>query len=146
MRGDGESGQRTAGGKVRHFMTAYSNRIALMAATVVAGLILGLCPPAAKAADTRADFLRLIDRPRVALAGEIRELPSTRPVEEFAFSYAADSEQRVPGILMKSVTGVQGRRPVVIALHGTGGNKFDELPLLRKLVNLGFIAVAIDGR
>src|SRR5262249_1319248 len=31
-------------------------------------------------------------------------------------------------------------------LHGTGGNKNNELPLLRKLAQKGFIAVAIDAR
>jgi dienelactone hydrolase len=36
--------------------------------------------------------------------------------------------------------------PVVVALHGTGGKKEDELPLLDRLGGLGFLAVAIDGR
>jgi dienelactone hydrolase len=31
-------------------------------------------------------------------------------------------------------------------LHGTGGNKADELPFLRRLAEAGFIGVAIDGR
>jgi dienelactone hydrolase len=35
---------------------------------------------------------------------------------------------------------------VVIALHGTGGNKDSERPLLTELAQAGFIAVAIDGR
>ncbi len=39
-----------------------------------------------------------------------------------------------------------GRHPVVIALHGTGGTKTDELPFMRQLAARGFIAVAIDGR
>jgi dienelactone hydrolase len=34
----------------------------------------------------------------------------------------------------------------VIALHGTGGNKEGQLPLLRELAGAGFLAVAIDGR
>jgi dienelactone hydrolase len=38
-----------------------------------------------------------------------------------------------------------GRRPVVIALHGTGGNKNNMLSLCRKLATNGFVAVAIDG-
>src|SRR5476649_810782 len=36
-------------------------------------------------------------------------------------------------------------RPVVIALHGTGGSKANMLALCRKLADAGFIAVAIDG-
>ena len=39
-----------------------------------------------------------------------------------------------------------GRRPVVVALHGTGGNKESQLTLLKELAGLGFIGVAIDGR
>jgi dienelactone hydrolase len=40
----------------------------------------------------------------------------------------------------------RGRRPVVIALHGTGGNKEGMLSWLRQLADKGFVAVAIDGR
>src|SRR5262249_6471679 len=39
-----------------------------------------------------------------------------------------------------------GRSPVVIVLHGTGGNKEGQLPLVRELAAKGFVAVAIDGR
>jgi hypothetical protein len=35
---------------------------------------------------------------------------------------------------------------MVIALHGTGGSKANMLSLCRKLAEVGFIAVAIDGR
>ena len=96
------------------------------------------------AADTRADFLKLIDRPRVALAAK-EELPTTNGVVEIHFSFASDAEQRVPGLLLKSINS-SGRRPVVIALHGTGGTKTNMLSLCRKLAEHGFIAVAIDGR
>src|SRR5439155_14242453 len=50
-----------------------------------------------------------------------------------------------PGILLKP-SNRSGTLPVVIALHGTGGNKESELPLMRELAGKGFIAVAIDGR
>ena len=43
-------------------------------------------------------------------------------------------------------TNFHGRRPVVIAMHGTGGSKANMLALCRKLADAGFIAVAIDGR
>jgi dienelactone hydrolase len=93
----------------------------------------------------RADFLKLIDRPRVALAPQVQELPMTNTIAEFHFSFASDMNNRVPGILMES-TNFPGRRPIVIALHGTGGSKANMLALCRKLVEAGFIAVAIDGR
>jgi dienelactone hydrolase len=111
--------------------------------------ILSLAPDVAHGADVRADFLKLIDRPRVPLAVEITAQPGTGPLKEFHFTFAADAQQRVPGIFIKKTAAdneANHRRPVVIALHGTGGSKADELPLLRKLAETGFIAVAIDGR
>ena len=97
------------------------------------------------AADARADFLKLIQRPPVPLAAKFEAPTSTNGLAQFHFSYAADAEQRVPGILIKSEIS-HGRRPVVIALHGTGGGKQNMLSLCRKLADAGFIAVAIDGR
>jgi len=93
----------------------------------------------------RADFLKMIDLPRVALAPKVQELPATNNIAEFYFSFASDANNRVPGILMES-TNFPGRRPVVIALHGTGGSKVNMISLCRKLAERGFIAVAIDGR
>ena len=93
----------------------------------------------------RADFLRVIDRPRVALAPQVEKMSGTNGIVEFHFSFAADANDRVPGILMEPANS-QGRLPVVIALHGTGGSKANMISLCRKLANAGFIAVAIDGR
>jgi dienelactone hydrolase len=105
--------------------------------------------------DTRADFLKIIDRPHVPLDPEVKELSTGEKFAEYHFTFAADAQQRVPGILVKpaaakdtSAEGKTGehRYPVVIALHGTGGRKTDELPLLHELAAKGFIGVAIDGR
>lgn len=93
----------------------------------------------------RAEFLKLIDRPRVPLAPEVKEAGETDGLAVAHFTFAADAEQRVPGLLVKQAR-FTGRRPVVVALHGTGGNKEGQLPLLRELSRLGFIGVAIDGR
>ncbi len=97
------------------------------------------------AADTRADFLKVIERPRVPLAPEFKEMPSTDGLLHLAFSYAADAENRVPSLLVKSPDG-KGRRPAVIVLHGTGGTKESELPFMAELARAGFVAIAIDGR
>jgi dienelactone hydrolase len=99
----------------------------------------------APAADSRADFLKLIDRPLVPLAPQAGAPQTSNGIVQIHFSFAADAGQRVPGWLLKAVD-PPGRRPVVIALHGTGGNKEDMLPLLRKLAEEGFVAVAMDGR
>lgn len=95
--------------------------------------------------DARADLHRIIDHPRVGLAPEAGEWRATNDLAQIRFSFAADAQHRVPGILFKSPDS-KGRRPVVIALHGTGGNKEGMTPLCRKLVERGFIAVAMDGR
>ena len=100
---------------------------------------------AADAAPTRAAFLKIIDRPRVALAAEAKAVGETNGLAYFHFTYASDAEQRVPGLLVKQSKGA-GRRPVVIAAHGTGGNKEGNLGLMRTLAEKGFVAVAIDAR
>src|SRR5438094_855663 len=99
----------------------------------------------ADAADSRADFLKLIHRPIVPLDAKIEELPSTNGLAAFHFSFASDAKQRVPGILIKQESS-HGRRPVVIVLHGTGGNKQNMISFGRRFAEAGFIAVAIDGR
>jgi dienelactone hydrolase len=96
-------------------------------------------------ADIRQDFLKMIDRPRVPLAPIEEALPVSNQFVEIQFSIAADSQQRVPGVLIKRGE-LSGRSPVVIALHGTGGNKEGMRSVCRKLADRGFIAVAIDGR
>jgi dienelactone hydrolase len=102
---------------------------------------------AADPAETRAAFLRVIDRPKVDLAAEAQSAPAPAGAayEKFVFSFASDAEQRVPGYLLKPA-GAKGRRPAVIVLHGTGGNKEGSLRLAEALAGAGFIAVAIDGR
>jgi dienelactone hydrolase len=97
------------------------------------------------ATDPRADFHKLVARPQVPLAPQVEPLPATNGIAQFHFSFAADATQRVTGILMKTAD-ASGRRPAVIALHGTGGSKANMLSLCRKLATNGFVAVAIDGR
>ncbi len=98
--------------------------------------------------ETRKAFHQIIDRPRVDLAVKIEPLDEIDGIAQFHFTYASDAEQRVPGILMfkAEIPNEAKKRPVVIALHGTGGNKDNLLGLLRRLAGRGFIAVAIDGR
>jgi dienelactone hydrolase len=114
----------------------------------VAGLVIAIILGATSAgrADTRVDFLKLIDRPRVPLAAqEAADRMSGGPWIEW-FSYATEAGQRVPGLLVKANGNSRGRQPVVIALHGTGGSKSSELGFLKAVAAKGFIGVAIDGR
>jgi dienelactone hydrolase len=105
-------------------------------------------PSLAAAEQTRQAFLKLIDRPRVPLAPELKQLPESDGWEQVHFSFAADASQRVPGVLIKKkpLENQAHRLPVVISLHGTGGNKEGQIPLLKDLASRGFLAVAIDGR
>lgn len=95
----------------------------------------------------RAEFLRLIDRPRVDLAPEVEPISETPELAKISFTYASDAQQRVPGLIFKPSKG-SIKRPAVIALHGTGGNKAgaEIVALCEKFVRLGFICVSIDGR
>jgi dienelactone hydrolase len=98
----------------------------------------------AQEANTRAAFLKLIDRQRVPLAPEVKTLPDVDGLRQEHFTFAAEKQERVPGILLKKAG--SERRPVVVVLHGTGGNKEGQLNVLKTLANRGFVAVAIDGR
>src|SRR5438874_4453476 len=90
-------------------------------------------------------FLQIIDRPRAGLTPSQNKQREVNGIEHWHFTYAADEAQRVSGLLTKA-TSTSGKRPVVIALHGTGGSKEEFLDLLQNLAQLGFIGVAIDGR
>ena len=125
-------------------MNVYPFRIGLVSILALLTALVA-APPSARAADARTKFLELIRRPAVPLALEVTPPTIDHGVMKSSFSYASDAEQRVPGILTKSADSA-GRRPVVIALHGTGGNKESQLTLLTQLASEGFIGVAIDGR
>src|SRR5260370_22918568 len=89
-------------------------------------------------ASPREAFLKMIDRPRVPLAAEVKSIGEVQGFEQYHFTYASDASQVVPGILIKPKS--RAKLPVVIALHGTGGNKEGEAGLLKELAGRGFLA------
>lgn len=99
------------------------------------------------ASETRARFLRTIQRPSAPLAPRVDVQPAGPGLRRERFTFAAEPGERVPGILLAPAA-PGGRRPAVILLHGTGGSKADAriLKLAEALVARGFIAAAIDGR
>jgi dienelactone hydrolase len=99
---------------------------------------------AENAEQTRAVFLKIVDRPRVELAPEVKDLPADDNLVHQHFTYASGADQRVPGILIKPSGDT--KRPVVIICHGTGGKKESQISLMKQFCGKGFIAVAIDGR
>jgi dienelactone hydrolase len=118
---------------------------------LAAWLALQLALPAAadSFSDTRAAYLAVIDRPRVPPKPELADLPAVEGLKKLHLWYSADADERVPGyLLLPDPSRFKGRRPVVIALHGTGGNKDGGqiAELVLKAARAGFIGVAIDGR
>jgi dienelactone hydrolase len=112
--------------------------VAVLALIAVAGSV--------HAADSRTEFLKLLDRPRVLPAVTVETVSEKNGIAELAFSYASDAENRVPGLLLRPVGAGRNKLPVIIALHGTGGNKESQRAFLTEMVQAGFIGVAIDGR
>jgi dienelactone hydrolase len=97
--------------------------------------------------ETRVAYLAVIDRPRVPLKPELAEMPAVEGLRKFHLWFSADADARVPGyLLLPDPAAFKGPRPVVISLHGTGGNKDDMANIVLKAAKAGFIGVAIDGR
>jgi len=124
-----------------------------MKRVILAGLAWLLLAPllaqADAASETRVAYLAVIDRPRVALKPELTEMPAVEGLKKYHLWYSADANERVPGYLvLPDAKAFKGPRPVVIALHGTGGNKDNGqiAELVLKAARAGFIGVAIDGR
>ncbi len=86
----------------------------------------------------------MLDRPKVPLAAQVKGLPELEGFTYEHVTFSSEQGQRVPGILLKKDAG--GRRPVVVVLSGTGGTKEGQLPVLKTLAGLGFVAISIDGR
>src|SRR4051812_41456207 len=101
---------------------------------------------AAEITDTRAEFLKLIDRPKVPLDPHLDD-----PVEladgmhQAHFTFTSEAGVTVPGIVIHPAQ-AGAKMPCVICLHGTGSKKESNLGLMKKLAQRGCIAVAIDGR
>src|SRR5256885_13260366 len=97
------------------------------------------------AAATRSRFLEISGRRRIPQDPQLRPVGTARRLTATHFTFAADAEERVPGIVIRREKSA-GRRPAVIVLHGTGDSKEGMLDLAGELAARGFVAVAIDGR
>jgi dienelactone hydrolase len=100
--------------------------------------------------EVKAAFLKLLDRPKVPLDAKVVDTKTEDGlvVEHltFATQKKADGEmERVPALLVRPAK-ADGKLPVVLALHGTGGNKDSQKGLLVELAKQGIIGIAIDAR
>jgi dienelactone hydrolase len=99
----------------------------------------------APAPDTREDFRKLLDRPRVPLDPQGTFTAGDDGLRTEHLTIASEKNQRVPLLLLKSEK-AEGRRAAVIVLHGTGGTKEGMRGTLVELAKRGMIGVAIDAR
>ncbi len=95
----------------------------------------------------RADFHRLIEHEQVLPEAMFSLTVSDSLRIESGYFNAAQGE-RVPVLIYRPPHSEGRPLPVVICLHGTGGNKDQPeiTGLLYRLSKIGFMAVAIDGR
>ena len=97
------------------------------------------------AGEVRDKFLRVLDRPRVPLAASPPRLVTDSGYTEETLRFASEANERVPVLIFRKTTR-SDKRPVVIALHGTGGSKENMRALLRSLADRGFVGVVFDAR
>jgi dienelactone hydrolase len=98
---------------------------------------------------TRAAYLKVIDRPREELRPVVENLPAVDGLQKQHLWFFSEHTERVPGyLILPDANLFKGRRPVIIALHGTGGSKDDDniAGIALRAAKAGFIGVAIDGR
>lgn len=121
---------------------------AVRSSSVLASLVaFASVPCSAQSPNTiRDQFLKVLDRPRVPLAPTPPRVTTDSAYTYELLSYSTERDETVPTLVVKRGGATSGRRPVVVVLHGTGGNKEGVRPLLRRLADLGFIGVAIDTR
>ncbi len=114
-------------------------------------LVVGSRPSAAQrptqnvATSTRADFLQVINRPRVPLSPSAAKLTVENGYSQERVSFVSERDENVPLLILKKGQR-RDRQPVIIALHGTGGSKEGMRALLETYADIGFIGVAMDAR
>jgi len=102
-------------------------------------------------AEVRAKFLGQLDRPRVPLDPQVSLVEGADAgliVERLTIASELKPNgrlERVP-ILIVRPDDTATRRPLVIFLHGTGGNKESQRGWLVRAARLGMIGLAIDAR
>lgn len=95
----------------------------------------------------RSNFKALLQRPLVDPKPSIQTFTTDSVLIEKGFFYS-EATEKVPMLIYKPVSKDIKKFPVVICLHGTGGNKNEASikNLLNRLSKWGFMAVAIDAR
>ena len=94
-----------------------------------------------------SDFRALLQRPLVDFKPSFKSITTDTVLIEKGFIYS-EATKKVPVLIYKPVQSGLKSFPVVICLHGTGGNKEDESirNLLYQFTKIGIMGVAIDAR
>src|SRR5262245_42768144 len=115
-------------------------------------LLLALCltnalltAPAAKPASPAAILRQALERPHLPLDPDPGAKSDVEGLRTERLTIASEAGVRVPVLLIRRAEEAPPR-PAVIVLHGLGGNKEGQRPLLEQLANRGFVAAAIDAR
>jgi dienelactone hydrolase len=98
---------------------------------------------------TRKAFRSLLDRPKVDPDVKEGESLASGAIATTTFTFASEKKrdgtiERVPVLAVRAAA--PGRYPVLIVLHGTGGNKEGMKSWLNDLAHKGIMGVAIDAR
>ncbi len=101
---------------------------------------------AEEAPPSRVEFLKMIDRPKVDPAAEVGEAREEDEFKVIPFSFFSEKDEKVFGLGVHLISPPNPKLPAVIVMHGTGGKKESQVPLMKKLAKDGILAVAIDGR
>lgn len=106
-------------------------------------------------AQRKAAFLKLLDRPKVDPDVKTTRFTVRDGLQLAWLTLATEknadgSIERMPFLMVTPVPDPNGmmvvKRPLVIVMHGTGGNKDAMLPWLLPFANQGLAAIAIDAR
>ncbi len=103
--------------------------------------------------EAKAAFLKLLDRPKVPPDPSKPAVAADQYFHVEVFTIATEKKssgvvERVPVLVVRPKIEKGGAlpRPVMICLHGTGGNKDGMRSYLEAFAKEGFVAVAIDAR
>ena len=102
-------------------------------------------------AEAKAAILKLLDRPKVPLDVMLLPGSGSGDLTRERFSIASEKKrdgtiERVPMLVYRLAGETSTRRPAIIVLHGTGGNKEGVNSWLEEFARLGYVAVGIDAR
>ena len=135
---------------MNHRLHSASRLLACTCVLALAGLFVAVSFPAgAQPASTPKllfAFRKEFKRPAVALAPQVTSGREGNGVRFEKITISSENGVRVPILLATPTSSATTRHPVIICLHGLGGNKEGFTGDLEEYARLGFVACALDAR